>query len=95
MAGNWRDVSGSALLLIALLAAIALGLALLGGTVFIPLGGVAVWVVLGLLLFIGAQFLLFRATGLRSKADEGPEDDGTGEDGDGDSAEADWRAWRG
>ncbi|MHC4846623.1 MAG: hypothetical protein ACYTCU_10750 [Planctomycetota bacterium] len=94
MAGNWRDVSGSALLLIALLAAIALGLALLGGTVFIPLGGAALWVALGLLVFIGAQFLLFRAMGMRSKADEESDEHGSDEPEDEDT-EADWRAWRG
>jgi len=94
MARKPRDVTTSSLLLIALLAAVALLFALLGGTVMIPLGGVAVWVALGVLLFIGAQFLLFRALGLRSRADEGVDEDESSGVGDED-AEADWRAWRG
>jgi len=94
MARKPRDITTSSLLLIALLAAVALLFALLGGTVMLPLGGVAVWIVLGVLFFIGAQFLLFRALGLRSRADEGLDEGESSTDED-EQAEADWRAWRG
>lgn len=88
MARRRRDVLGSALLLIALLAAVALGFAVVGGAVLLPFGGAVVWVVLGLLVFIGSQVFLFRAIGLHSRADESAEDEQ--QDGG-----ADWRAWRG
>ena len=94
MAGQWRDLLGSALLLIVLLAAVALGFAVLGGAVLIPLGGVAVWVAIGLLVFIGIELLLFRALGLRSRADQDAEDETPSDDQHRDGG-SDWRAWRG
>jgi len=74
-------------LLAGLLLAIVLGLALLGATVNLPLGGWAVLGGLALVLFLGVQLLVFRALGLRSQADKSRAEQ-TDDD-------TDWRAWRG
>jgi hypothetical protein len=78
--------------MIAVLVVVVLGFALVGGTVFLPLGGVVAWVAIGLCVFVGAQLLLFRAAGLRSRADDAASDESPPED---DENKADWRAWRG
>ena len=77
-------------LLIGLLVLIGLGLALLGSAVLMPQAGVVGFLVIALTLFLVLQLVVFRAFGLRSKADEDPEAArSTKED------ETDWRAWRG
>ena len=83
-----RSLGLPTLVLAVLLVAVVVGLALLGGTVYLPLGG---WAVLGAVVlvgFLGVQLLLFRVLGLRSAADEARA-------GDGEASDEDWRAWRG
>ena len=95
-----RQVTTSLLLVVVVVAACA-GFALLGGIVLPGIGGLVAWIGLGFLGFLAAQLLLFRAFGLRSRADapdreeSGPER-ATGEPAEGTEGEPDdWRAWRG
>ena len=76
-------------LLIGLLLLIGVGLALLGSAVLMPQAGV-LGVLLALTLFLLSQVVVFRAFGLRSRADEDPEAALKEKD-----DETDWRAWRG
>jgi membrane protein implicated in regulation of membrane protease activity len=87
MATPWRRNGLSALLLLLLILAVGLILSLMGGAVLIPQGGAFLVMGAGLAVFLGVQLLLFRALGLRSKADERQEEDP--------ARDADWRAWRG
>lgn len=87
MASPWRRNGLSSLLLLLLILAVGLILSLMGGAVLIPQGGAFLVMGAALAVFLGVQLLLFRALGLRSKADE-REDEESGQD-------ADWRAWRG
>ena len=77
-------------LLIGLLLLIGVGLALLGSAVLMPQAGVLGVLLVALTLFLLSQVVVFRAFGLRSRADEEPEG-GSNEKDD----ESDWRAWRG
>lgn len=79
----WQSVA----LVLLLLLGVGLLLAALASVVLMAPAGVVVAMVLGAVLLLGAQLLLFRALGLRSRADEPrrrEDDDGR-----------DWRAWRG
>lgn|SRR5262245_19755342 len=98
MPSEWRRPALSAGLLVLTLIVVAAGLGLLGGLIFVPQLGAVGWVAIGALLFLGLQLLLFRAFGLRSKADdeaqrrEPPPEPSEEPEGEGDE---DWRAWRG
>ena len=99
MPSDWRRPALSVGLLLVTLIVVAAGLGLLGGLVLLPQLGAVGWVAIGALFFLGLQLLLFRAFGLRSKADEDAsaaeepaKPTETPSEGDGDS---DWRAWRG
>jgi fatty acid desaturase len=100
MPSSWRRPALHSALLVAVLAGVAGVLSLVGGAFLLPQLGAVTWVLAGALLFLGLQLLVFRAMGLRSRADDeadrrdeertahGPETpDGAGGD--------DWRAWRG
>ena len=82
---------GALLLAVVLLVSWTLGL-FIGGNAFLILG-------FALIGFVGLQFLIFNALGLRSPADEeeeGREDGpGGGEAGTAADGDGDWRAWRG
>lgn len=83
---------GSTLLLVLVLLLVGLALAALGGAVLLPQGSAVLLVVLAALGFLALQVVLFRALGLRSRADDSPEagpDEGESDD------EDDWRSWRG
>ena len=105
MANHWQRLAVSSSLLLLVLLAVAGLVALLGGSVFLPQAGLFVWIALGLLVFLGANLLVFRLLGLRSRADEEPEKVAPDDDNGGDvptgtarkdgTADADWRAWRG
>jgi hypothetical protein len=102
MPSDWRRPALSAGLLLVLLIVVAGGLGLLGGLVLLPQLGAVGWVAVGALLFLGLQLVLFRALGLRSKADEepgaaSPEDQppAAASEQDPHEGDADWRAWRG
>jgi hypothetical protein len=91
MTSAWRRPALHAALLLIVLVLLAAGLGLLGGLVFLPQLGAVGWVAIGGVLFLGLQLLLFRAFGLRSRADEeGPEGAPSH-----DAPDDDWRAWRG
>ena len=99
MPSEWRRPALSAGLLLVTLIVVAAGLGLLGSLVFLPQLGAVGWVGLGALLFLGVQLLMFRAFGLRSRADDEakkaePSDEPAETEGEGESA-GDWRAWRG
>jgi hypothetical protein len=99
MPKEWRRPALSAGLLLATLIVVAAGLGLLGSLVFLPQLGAVGWVAIGALLFLGVQLLMFRAFGLRSRADDDakgaePADEPAKKEDDGES-DGDWRAWRG
>ena len=91
MTSAWRRPALHAALLLLVLVVLGAGLGLLGGLVFLPQLGAVGWVAIGGLLFLGVQLLLFRAFGLRSRADEDEPQQAAPPDAPGD----DWRAWRG
>ncbi|GJM20245.1 MAG: hypothetical protein DHS20C15_01600 [Planctomycetota bacterium] len=79
-------------LLAVLLVALVVGLALLGATVGLPLGGWAVLGAFALVIFLGLQLLVFRSLGLKSAADQARRE---GDDAPADENDPEWRAWRG
>lgn len=105
MPSEWRRPALSAGLLLLTLIVVAAGLGLLGGLVLLPQLGAVGWVAIGALFFLGLQLLLFRAFGLRSKADDEAEAEETRSkpaESEGESEgetkgkdDGDWRAWRG
>ena len=100
MPSEWRRPALSAGLLLVTLIVVAGGLGLLGGLVLLPQLGAVGWVAVGALFFLGVQLLLFRAFGLRSKADDEADTNAkeTGEvkpEEPTDEQGADWRSWRG
>jgi hypothetical protein len=93
-----RALQTTALLVLALVAAVAL-LPLLGGpALLLPAAG---WVALAMAGFILLQLVLFRLFGLSSRADEEPDEPEEPRDppdattGRGQGEDRDWRAWRG
>jgi len=76
-------------LLFILLLGIGLVLGLMGSAVLIPQGGAIGVLIVGALLFLGVQLMMFRLFGLRSAADERPEEPAEKDE------DPDWRAWRG
>jgi hypothetical protein len=88
MSGHWKRLVGNVGLLLLLLLAVGAIVPLLGGAVLLPQSGLLVWVLVGGALFLGVQLLIFKAFGLRSRADEPRGEDPPGDAGD-------WRAWRG
>src|SRR5690349_7433887 len=99
MSSDWRRPALSVGLLVVTLIVVAAGLGLLGGLVLLPQLGAVGWVAIGALLFLGLQLLLFRAFGLRSKADDEASADEAyekpAESTEESERDGDWRAWRG
>jgi len=98
MSAPWRRLALHSALIVALLVAVAVVLALLGGAVLLPQLGAVAWVAVVAVLFLGLQLLLFRAFGLRSRADDDAdarEAGRPGAPGAEDDDDRDWRAWRG
>ena len=78
-------------MLSALLLLVAVGLALLLSTVLAPQGGATLLSVLAGALFLALQVIVFKALGLRSRADRTQ----ANEDDDERDNDPDWRAWNG
>ena len=87
MKASTKRTGLSVLLAALVLLLVGVGGAWLAGLVVGPTA--LLLVVLAMVAFLGLQFVLFQALGLRSAADEDPDDAREPEE------DADWRAWRG